>query len=184
MVACPEVDRYMHPTSPLHKPHLHVFFKNTQPHKQMSIMAEESAVASLCIGLSTPEMPLNTLVGSWKYSVGHCSTGQVGHKLSVDGLVCVVEWAGDDRSDPHTKPTPIHKYKYLHIHVPTHPHTLRTPHPDQQILVGSRWFGSTTKQYRFGCGCTVGVLVHIDECRSSESWDGACVCALGLRCGR
>lgn len=90
----------------------HVFF-------QMSIMAEESAVASLCIGLSTPEMPLNTLVGSWKYSIGFCSTGQ--------------------------------------------------------ILVGSRWYGSSTKQYRFGCGCTIGVLIHIDECRSSESWDGELV---------
>jgi len=43
------------------------------------------AVATLSIGLSTLEMPLNTLVGAWKGSVGLCSTGQIlqaGHWLS------------------------------------------------------------------------------------------------------
>jgi len=35
------------------------------------------AVATLSIGLSTLEMPLNTLVGAWKGSVGLCSTGQI-----------------------------------------------------------------------------------------------------------
>ncbi|KAL7478986.1 hypothetical protein ACHAW6_004733 [Cyclotella cf. meneghiniana] len=34
-------------------------------------------VAMLSIGLSTLEMPLNTLVGAWKGSVGLCTTGQV-----------------------------------------------------------------------------------------------------------
>ena len=34
-------------------------------------------VATLSIGLSTLEMPLNTLVGAWKGSVGLCTTGQV-----------------------------------------------------------------------------------------------------------
>jgi len=34
-------------------------------------------VATLSIGLSTLEMPLNTLVGAWKGSVGLCSTGQI-----------------------------------------------------------------------------------------------------------
>lgn len=34
-------------------------------------------VATLAIGLSTLEMPLNTLVGAWKGSVGLCTTGQV-----------------------------------------------------------------------------------------------------------
>lgn len=33
--------------------------------------------ASLSIGLSTLEMPLNALVGTWKGSVGLCSTGQI-----------------------------------------------------------------------------------------------------------
>ena len=37
----------------------------------------QSAMASLSIGLSTQEMPLNTLVGSWKGSVGLCTTGQI-----------------------------------------------------------------------------------------------------------
>lgn len=48
----------------------HIFF-------QFSIMAQEAAVASLSLGLSTAEMPLNTLVGAWQHSVGICSTGQV-----------------------------------------------------------------------------------------------------------
>jgi hypothetical protein len=39
--------------------------------------AVQSAMASLSIGLSTQEMPLNTLVGSWKGSVGLCTTGQI-----------------------------------------------------------------------------------------------------------
>eukprot|EP00804_Cyclotella_cryptica_P005690 CCRYP_000051-RA/>CCRYP_000051-RA protein AED:0.08 eAED:0.12 QI:0/1/0.5/1/1/1/2/176/995 len=34
-------------------------------------------IATLAIGLSTLEMPLNTLVGAWKGSVGLCTTGQV-----------------------------------------------------------------------------------------------------------
>lgn len=33
--------------------------------------------ASLSIGLSTLEMPLNALVGAWKGSIGLCSTGQI-----------------------------------------------------------------------------------------------------------
>lgn len=33
--------------------------------------------ASVSIGLSTLEMPLNTLVGAWKGSVGLCTTGQI-----------------------------------------------------------------------------------------------------------
>lgn len=57
---------------------------------QMSIMAEESAVASLCVGLSTPEMPLNTLVGSWKYSIGLCSTGQVRRRQRAKFIISPV----------------------------------------------------------------------------------------------
>lgn len=34
-------------------------------------------VATLSIGMSTLEMPLNTLVGAWKGSVGLCTTGQI-----------------------------------------------------------------------------------------------------------
>jgi hypothetical protein len=36
-----------------------------------------STATTLSIGLSTLEMPLNTLVGAWKSSVGLCSTGQI-----------------------------------------------------------------------------------------------------------
>lgn len=36
-----------------------------------------SAVASLSIGVSTQEMPPNTLVGAWQGSVGLCTTGQI-----------------------------------------------------------------------------------------------------------
>ena len=34
-------------------------------------------MASLAIGLSTTEMPLNTFVGAWKSSIGLCTTGQI-----------------------------------------------------------------------------------------------------------
>jgi hypothetical protein len=34
-------------------------------------------MTTLSVGLSTLEMPLNTLVGAWKGSVGLCSTGQI-----------------------------------------------------------------------------------------------------------
>lgn len=36
-----------------------------------------AAVATLSIGLSTEEMPPNTLVGAWQSSVGLCTTGQI-----------------------------------------------------------------------------------------------------------
>ena len=38
---------------------------------------DRGGMASLSIGLSTQEMPLNTLVGSWKGSVGLCTNGQI-----------------------------------------------------------------------------------------------------------
>eukprot|EP00953_Heterococcus_sp_UTEX-ZZ885_P028790 15346-Heterococcus_DN1.PRE.1 len=44
---------------------------------QFSVTANDSVVASLSVGLSTPEMPVNTLVGTWSHSIGLCSTGQV-----------------------------------------------------------------------------------------------------------
>jgi hypothetical protein len=39
--------------------------------------SQGSMAATLSVGLSTLEMPLNTLVGAWKGSVGLCSTGQI-----------------------------------------------------------------------------------------------------------
>ncbi len=44
---------------------------------QFSIMARESSAVSLSIGLSTSDMPENTLVGTWKHSVALSSTGQI-----------------------------------------------------------------------------------------------------------
>mmetsp|Transcript_18759 Transcript_18759/g.27731 ORF Transcript_18759/g.27731 Transcript_18759/m.27731 type:complete len:697 (+) Transcript_18759:410-2500(+) len=41
-----------------------------------NIMLQQSST-SLSIGLSTLEMPLNTLAGAWKGSVGFCTTGQI-----------------------------------------------------------------------------------------------------------
>jgi hypothetical protein len=63
-------------------------------------------MATLCVGLSTQEMPANTLVGAWQGSVGLCSTGQLltagqwcasptdycgayGHAATVGCLVCL-----------------------------------------------------------------------------------------------
>ncbi|CAN0022314.1 unnamed protein product, partial [Choristocarpus tenellus] len=43
---------------------------------QISVMVQE-LLPSLSIGLSTPEMPLSTLVGAFSNSVGLCSTGQI-----------------------------------------------------------------------------------------------------------
>ena len=40
-------------------------------------VALPTSMATLSIGLSTLEMPLNTLVGAWKGSVGLCTTGQI-----------------------------------------------------------------------------------------------------------
>ena len=42
-----------------------------------NLVNNDGAMATLSIGLSTLEMPLNTLVGAWKGSVGLCSTGQI-----------------------------------------------------------------------------------------------------------
>ncbi|CAM9383163.1 unnamed protein product, partial [Chrysoparadoxa australica] len=44
---------------------------------QFSVMAQKGAIPHLSVGLSTQDMPLNTLVGSWGHSIGLCSTGQV-----------------------------------------------------------------------------------------------------------
>ena len=37
----------------------------------------QTSMATLSFGLSTKEMPANTLVGAWKGSVGLCTTGQI-----------------------------------------------------------------------------------------------------------
>lgn len=42
-----------------------------------AVPQQASMMATLSIGLSTGEMPPNTLVGAWQGSVGLCSTGQI-----------------------------------------------------------------------------------------------------------
>jgi len=44
---------------------------------QFSLTARESVVPSLSLGLSTQDMPLNTLVGTWAHSIGLSSLGQI-----------------------------------------------------------------------------------------------------------
>jgi hypothetical protein len=43
----------------------------------MSLHPVEEVSPSVCIGLSTRQMPLNTLVGTWKHSVGFYSSGHI-----------------------------------------------------------------------------------------------------------
>ncbi|CAN0506545.1 unnamed protein product, partial [Laminaria digitata] len=44
---------------------------------QVSCVREGLRTPSIGVGLSTPEMPLSTLVGAFSNSIGLCSTGQV-----------------------------------------------------------------------------------------------------------
>jgi hypothetical protein len=57
----------------------HVYFEMTimVPPPAPNAPFQGSASTTLSVGLSTLEMPLNTLVGAWKSSVGLCSTGQI-----------------------------------------------------------------------------------------------------------
>ena len=45
--------------------------------KPIGNLVPQASMAALSIGLSTKEMPPNTLVGAWKGSVGLCTTGQM-----------------------------------------------------------------------------------------------------------
>lgn len=56
-----------------------VYFEMTImcPPPSVNAPFEGSTAPTLSVGLSTLEMPLNTLVGAWKSSVGLCSTGQI-----------------------------------------------------------------------------------------------------------
>ncbi|CAN0404483.1 unnamed protein product, partial [Hapterophycus canaliculatus] len=51
--------------------------RNRHVYFQVSCMREGPLAPSVGVGLSTPEMPLSTLVGAFSNSVGLCSTGQV-----------------------------------------------------------------------------------------------------------
>ena len=54
-----------------------VYFEMTVLPKPSGNLIPQASMATLSIGLSTKEMPPNTLVGAWKGSVGLCTTGQL-----------------------------------------------------------------------------------------------------------
>lgn len=55
-----------------------VYFEMTVlPRNSGPLLIPQASMATLSIGLSTKEMPPNTLVGAWQGSVGLCTTGQL-----------------------------------------------------------------------------------------------------------
>ena len=54
-----------------------VYFEMTVLPRPGGGLISRSSLATLSLGLSTKEMPPNTLVGAWKGSVGLCTTGQI-----------------------------------------------------------------------------------------------------------
>jgi hypothetical protein len=54
-----------------------VYFEMLVIPRPVGNLVVRASVATLSIGLSTGEMPPNTLVGAWQGSVGLCSTGQI-----------------------------------------------------------------------------------------------------------
>jgi hypothetical protein len=54
-----------------------VYFEMTVLGRSGGGFIPQTSMATLSFGLSTKEMPPNTLVGAWKGSVGLCTTGQI-----------------------------------------------------------------------------------------------------------
>lgn len=54
-----------------------VYFEMTELPKRSPSLFPQGSMATMSVGVSTKEMPPNTLVGAWKGSVGLCSTGQM-----------------------------------------------------------------------------------------------------------
>lgn len=54
-----------------------VYFEMAVLPQPSGSLVPQASLATLSIGLSTKEMPSNTLVGAWKGSVGLCTTGQM-----------------------------------------------------------------------------------------------------------
>ncbi|KAG7337235.1 hypothetical protein IV203_036303 [Nitzschia inconspicua] len=54
-----------------------VYYEMTVLGRSGSGLISQTSMATLSVGLSTKEMPPNTLVGAWKGSVGLCTTGQI-----------------------------------------------------------------------------------------------------------
>jgi hypothetical protein len=55
----------------------YVYFEMTVLPRPGESLIPQASMATLSIGLSTKEMPPNTLVGAWQGSVGLCTTGQI-----------------------------------------------------------------------------------------------------------
>ena len=55
----------------------YVYFEMTVMPRPMGNVVLQASAVTLSIGLSTEEMPHNTLVGAWSGSVGLCTTGQI-----------------------------------------------------------------------------------------------------------
>jgi hypothetical protein len=54
-----------------------VYYEMTVLGRSGGGLISQTSMATLSLGLSTKEMPPNTLVGAWKGSVGLCTTGQI-----------------------------------------------------------------------------------------------------------
>lgn len=54
-----------------------VYFEMTVLPRHGGDLLSQTTMATLSVGLSTKEMPPNTLTGAWKGSIGLCTTGQV-----------------------------------------------------------------------------------------------------------
>lgn len=82
-----------------------VYFEMTVLPRPGGDLISQTSMATLSVGLSTKEMPPNTLTGAWKGSVGLCTTGQIlvagqwcspdptmssfGNRATVGVLVCL-----------------------------------------------------------------------------------------------
>jgi hypothetical protein len=55
----------------------YVYFEMTVMPRPIGNFVMQASMVTLAIGLSTEEMPANTLVGAWSGSVGLCTTGQI-----------------------------------------------------------------------------------------------------------
>jgi hypothetical protein len=94
----------------------YVYFEVTVMPRPGNDLIPQASMATLSIGLSTKEMPPNTLVGAWKGSTGLCTTGQIltagqwcspadpttssyGDRATVGCLVCLDDSSGFETWD-------------------------------------------------------------------------------------
>jgi hypothetical protein len=72
-----------------------VYFEMTVLGRSGGGFIPQTSMVTLSFGLSTKEMPPNTLVGAWKGSVGLCTTGQI----LISG-----QWCSPGPADPTISP--------------------------------------------------------------------------------